>query len=230
MFIMNNTIMAIAAGIGLIGFAVFLGKLRGHDSIESEGWAGLFGTTGLILTIMGAAVTIAWPYGVGETAYANIAFGEPSLVFGVICLFTSVYLWRNRTLFAGPTKESAAHVVRAMKPAGILVFVTGLMMAALAISWLRYQLGAAPSFEPISGLFSNYPWFEASFLFLLWGVVAAGCLLFPLGLKKATGSVMKTVIVLWMIGGIVFSLFGAMNFYTHIGDFYNTVHGTHYRI
>lgn len=30
----------------------------------------------------------------------------------------------------------------------------------------------------------------------------------------------------WVVGGVVLLLFGAMNFYTHIGMYYNLEHGT----
>jgi hypothetical protein len=32
----------------------------------------------------------------------------------------------------------------------------------------------------------------------------------------------------WVVGGVVFLLFGAMNFYTHIGMYFNIAHGTSY--
>jgi hypothetical protein len=33
----------------------------------------------------------------------------------------------------------------------------------------------------------------------------------------------------WVVGGVVLLLFGAMNFYTHIGMYYNIEHGTNHR-
>ena len=227
--IVNNTLIAIAAGAGLIGFALFLDKLRKRNGIESEGWAALFGATGLVLTVLGFATSITWPYGPGFE-YASIAFGEPAAAFGVLLLFAAVYLWRNKALFEGSTKNATEHAVRALKPVSIFIFISGLMMTALAIMWVRFQLGSAPKEEPISGLFHDMPLFEAVFLGALWGVVALGCLLFPMGLKKLRSGVMTTVITSWLIGGAVFALFGAMNFYTHIGMFTNINQKTEYRI
>lgn len=228
-----NTLIAIAAGAGLIGFALFLRSVRRNVAIESEGWAAFMAVVGTLLTVLGFATTVTWPYGGNGLEYANIAFGEPAAAFGVLLLFAAVYLWRNRDLFAAhgaaEVRRSQQHLVRALKPVSIFVFITGLMMAALAITWVRFQLGAAPEFEPISGLFHEYPWFEAGFLGALWGVVALGALLFPMALRNLKGKLMTVVVTAFMIGGIVFALFGAMNFYTHIGMYTNLSKGTEYR-
>ena len=55
-------------------------------------------------------------------------------------------------------------------------------MAVLAITFVRFQLGAAPPEEPISGRFGHLPILEALFLGGLWGVVAVGALLFAIAL------------------------------------------------
>lgn len=226
--IVNNTLIAIAAGAGLIGIALFLRALRSNKPVNSEGWAGLFGVVGLILAVLGFATSITWPYGAGFE-YASIAFGEPAAAFGALSLFASVYLWRNRALFASTSKEARAEVIGALKPVSIFVFIVGLAMLALAFAWVRFQLGAAPEFEPISGNFHDHPWLEAAFLGGLWGIVALGCLLFPFAVKNLKSSVANIAIYALLAGGVVFGLFGAMNFYTHIGMYTNVNKGTHYK-
>lgn len=226
--IVNNTLIAIAAGAGLIGVALFLRLLRNNKPINSEGWAGFFGVVGLILAVLGLATCITWPYGPGFE-YASIAFGEPAAAFGALSLFASVYLWRNRTLFASTSQDARTEVVKALKPASIFIFVLGLAMTGLAFAWVRFRLGAAPEFEPISGNFAHLPWLEAAFLGGLWGIVALGCLLFPFAVKNLKKSVAAVTIYALLLGGIVFSLFGAMNFYTHIGMYTNINKGTHYK-
>jgi uncharacterized membrane protein len=52
--------------------------------------------------------------------------------------------------------------------------------------------------------------------------------LFPLALKTLSSrgdpsKITRVVGVLWMVTGILFLLFGAMNFYTHIGLIINTM-------
>lgn len=227
--IVNNTLIAITAGAGLIGFALLLRELRKNHRIASEGWAAFFGVTGLILSVLGLATCIMWPYGGDGFEYANIAFGEPAAAFGALLLFAAVYLWRNKAVFDASAKSGREHSLRAFKPVSIFVFVSGLMMLSLAISWVRFELGAAPEVEPISGRFHEYPWLEAGLLGGMWGIIAVGCLLFPFALRNIKSKLMSTVITAWLIGGIAFSLFGAMNFYTHIGMYTNISQGTEYR-
>ena len=231
--IVYNTLIAISAGAGLVGFALFLRTLRRAEPIDSEAWAGFFAVVGTLLAALGLHTSLTWPYGEGGFEYANIAFGEPPAAFGVLLLFAAVYLWRNRASFAETSVAAIKHiqtqVVNAFKPISIFVFVCGLMMAALTVSWVRYQLGAAPEVEPISGLFHDMPWVEAGFLGGLWGVVTVGLLLFPFALRNLKGKLMSTVIWTLLAGGVVFSLFGAMNFYTHIGMYTNINQGTEYR-
>lgn len=228
--IVYNTLTAIAAGAGLVGFAVFLWYLRKGKAIDSEAWAGFFAVVGTLMTALGLHTAMTWPYGEGEFEYANIAFGEPPAAFGVMMLFAAVYMWRNRSVFETVTVANVKKIVNALKPVSIFVFVSGLMMLALSISWVRFQLGAAPEIEPISGLFHDMPWVEAGFLGGLWGIVTVGLLLFPWALRNIRGKVAGVVIATLLAGGVVFSLFGAMNFYTHIGMYTNINKGTEYRI
>lgn len=231
--IVYNTLIAIAAGAGLVGFALFLRAVRQREAIDSEGWAGFFAVTGTLLAVLGIHTSTTWPYGEGGFEYANIAFGEPPAAFGVMLLFAAVYLWRNRAVFADSSaaglKKMQDQVVSALKPVSIFVFVSGLMMAALTVSWVRFQLGAAPEVEPISGLFHDMPWVEAGFLGGLWGLVTVGLVLFPFALRNLGGKLMSVVIWTLLAGGVVFGLFGAMNFYTHIGMYTNINTGSEYR-
>jgi uncharacterized membrane protein len=220
---MYNTLVGVAAGIGLIGVAKLLRKLYKQEQVSADGWALLFAPTGFILTVLGFAITITWPYRVPGTFDANILFGEPAVAFGLLLLTASFYLWHER---AG---LDFAKVSRVLKPVSIYVFGLGLVMAACAISWLRYKLGSAPPTEPITGNFSGYPLLESSFLFVLYGLVALGALLFPLLTKAKNLNVVKLIYWLWLIAGIVFLLFSAMNYYTHIGDLQNSTMHTHYK-
>lgn len=232
--IVYNEIIALTVGIGLIGTVLFGRMILRNRMPDSEGWAGFFGITGVIMTVLGIATSITWPYGAGGFEYANIQFGQPAVAFGLLSLFWAIYLWRHRAMFANTTaagtKVMRENVMRALRPMSLFVFATGLMMAALAISWLRYQLGAAPEIEPISGLAHAYPILESIFLFGLWALVAVGALVFPFAVKSLSKVTLKTVFITWMIAGVVFLLFGAMNFYTHIGMYTNAAHGTEYRI
>ncbi len=224
--IVYNELIAITAGAGLLGFAAFLADLVRNKRINSEGWAGFFGVTGVVLLVLGLHTTVTWPYGGEGFEYANIAFGQPAAGFGALLLLAAVYLWRHRALFEGDVDAANASAIAALKPAGIFVGALGLGMAVLAISFVRFQLGAAPPEEPISGRFGHLPILEALFLGGLWGTVAAGALLFAIALWTNRPHLLRWAVWAWVIGGVVFLLFGAMNFYTHIGMYYNIAEGT----
>ena len=227
--VVYNELVAITAGAGLLGFSWFLSLVIRNKRVESEGWAGFFGLTGLLLLAMGLHTTVTWPFGGGGFEYANIAFGQPAAAFGALLVFAAVYLWRHRPLFAGDTEEANRTALAGLKPVAIFVGALGLAMAVLAITFVRFQLGAAPPEEPISGRFGHLPILEALFLGGLWGVVALGALLFAIALLTDRPQLLRWAIWAWVVGGVVFMLFGAMNFYTHIGMYYNIAHGTSIR-
>lgn len=227
--VVYNELVAVTAGAGLIGVAAFLSHVVSRKRIESEGWAAFFGVTGLLLFVLGVHTTVTWPFGGEGFEYANIAFGQPAAAFGALLLLAAVYLWRNRALFAGDEVTASESLLSAVKPAGIFVGALGLGMAVLAIAFVRYQLGAAPPEEPISGRFGHLPILEALFLGGLWGIVAVGALLFAIALWTDRPQLLRWVVWAWLIGGIVFLLFGAMNFYTHIGMYHNIEYGTNHR-
>jgi len=227
--VVYNELVAITAGAGLLGFGWFLTHLVRGRRIDSEGWAGFFAVTGLLLLITGLHTTLTWPFGGKGFEYANIAFGQPAAGFGALLLFAAVYLWRHRTLFEGPQETANEVTVRALRPVAVFVGALGLGMAVLAIAFVRYQLGAAPPQEPISGRFGHLPVLEALFLGGLWGVVAVGALLFAAAAVTDRPSLLPWAVRAWVVGGLVLLLFGAMNFYTHIGMYVNIAHGTNYQ-
>lgn len=224
--IVYNELVAVTAGAGLLGFAAFLANLIRNKRIDSEGWAAFFGVTGVLLLVTGLHTTLTWPFGGDGFEYANIAFGQPAAGFGALLVLAAVYLWRHRALFAADSDEANRTALAALKPAGIFVGALGLGMAVLAIAFVRFQLGAAPPEEPISGRFGHLPIIEALFLGGLWGVVALGALLFAFALWTDRPQLLRWAVWAWVVGGVVFLLFGAMNFYTHIGMYQNIANDT----
>ena len=224
--VVYNELVALTAGAGLLGFAWLIASLVRNRPIESEGWAAFFGVTGLLLLALGIHTTVTWPFGGDGFEYANIAFGQPAAGFGALLLFAAVYLWRHRSLFEGDVDVANARALSALKPVAIFVGALGLAMGALAITFVRFQLGAAPPEEPISGRFGHLPILEALFLGGLWGVVAIGALLFAVAMLLDRPQLLRWAVWAWVVGGVVLMLFGAMNFYTHIGMYYNIANGT----
>ena len=89
--------------------------------------------------------------------------------------------------------------------------------------------GAAPPEEPITGRFGHLPWIEALFLGGLWGVIAVGALLFAIAFWARKPGLLRWAYWAILLGGIALLLFGAMNFYTHIGMYTNFAYDTNYR-
>ncbi|MFB4316344.1 DUF981 family protein [Actinomadura sp. 21ATH] len=217
-----NTIMAVAAGAGLL-LVVGLGRrlLNSREPLEPTGWALAFGTLGALLAATGLHMTLTWPLAGQGFPFDNIIFGEPALAFGAMLLAAALFLWkRGDALAAAP--DRVALVARLAGPLSIFVFGMGLACFGIAAAGWTYQLFAAPPEEPISGEFAEYPWLEASFISGLYVLVGIGAVLFPFALRRPANWTTKVIGIVWAIAGIVFLLFGALNYFTHIGLIINT--------
>ena len=225
--VVYNELVAITAGAGLLGFAWFLAHLIRNKRIDSEGWAGFFGVTGLLLLVARTA------------HHGDLALRRRRLRVRQHRLRSTRGRIRRPAAASplctcGANERSSpatsrlpnATALAALKPISIFVGALGLAMAVLAITFVRFQLGAAPPEEPISGRFGHLPILEALFLGGLWGVVAVGALLFAIALLTDRPQLLRWAVWAWIVGGVVFLLFGAMNFYTHIGMYYNIANGT----
>lgn len=236
-----NTIMSVAVGAGLLAMVLLFLDLRKASGVDetserrgllsTDGWAITFGVLGLLLTVTGLHMTLTWPLASGGFAFDNIIFGETSLAFGVLMLGAALYLWRRGTeLRADP--EPLRLAARTARPLSVFIAALGLALFAIAIAGVTYQLFAAPPQEPISGAFADYPMIEATFMSLLFALVGVGAVVFPFAVNsvlrspattKSGGGAVKTVGIVFTIAGVVFVLFGAMNYFTHIGLVVNTM-------
>jgi uncharacterized membrane protein YdcZ (DUF606 family) len=167
MMILYNTIVGLAAGVGMVLVARLFKQLAKSEKVPAEGFALSFGMTGFILTILGITISVMWPY--KTVLHANIMFGEPALAFGVLLAAASFFLWRKHELFDDLSdgnrisEHGIAQIAAVLRPVSVWIFATGLMMASLTVAISYYQLGKAPPQEPISGLFSQ-SWIETAFL------------------------------------------------------------------
>lgn len=238
-----NTIMSVAVGAGLLAVVWFFIDLRRasrgdtvdesakrRNLLSTDGWSITFGVLGLLLSATGLHMTLTWPLASGGFAFDNVIFGETSLAFGVLMLGAAWYLWkRGKDLTAAP--EPLKMAARTARPLSIFIAALGLALFAIAIAGVTYQLFAAPPQEPISGAFAAYPMIEATFMSVLFALVGVGAVVFPFAVNSVlrapsiakAGGAVKTVGIVWTITGIVFVLFGAMNYFTHIGLIVNTM-------
>jgi uncharacterized membrane protein len=227
---MYNTIMAVAVGAALVGIVSFGRQLLSRPAdVSADGWALGFGVPGLILTLTGLHMTLTWPLAGGGVPHGNIIFGETSLGFGVLLLAAALYLWRRGSVAlegADPVRTFA----RVAGPISLFIGFLGLGLFGIAVAGIKYQLFAAPAEEPISGTFANQPLVEAIFLSSLIALVGVGAVLFPFLARALDGptrttapAVVKVTGVVLLISGVAFGLFGAMNFFSHIGLIVNTM-------
>jgi uncharacterized membrane protein len=221
-----NTIMSVAAGAGLLTILMLGRQLSLKRVVSYEGYAVAFGVLGLILTITGAHMTLTWPFA-KYFPFDNIIFGEPSLGFGVLLLGGAVLLWRRRS-GRHTAGDAATDLADAIAPLAIFIIGMGLSLLAIALAGLVFQLFAAPPEEPVSGAFSQWPWVEAIFMSGLFAFVGAGTVLLPFTAarfrerEKPTGLEWATAVLLGL-SGLGFLLFGALNFFTHVGLVINTM-------
>jgi uncharacterized membrane protein len=217
---MYNTLMSVAAGIGLL-LVVALGRqfyLR--RPIVAEGWSAAFAVLGLLLTITGAHMSLTWPLS-SIAPFDNIIFGEPSLAFGVILLAAAAVLWSRRVVLAADSDDAAGDrllfVRRLSSPLSVFAAGLGLGLFGIAAAGWRYTLFAAPPQEPISGSFANHPLLEATFISGLYLLVGIGAVLLPIVLLKMIKPLILAIGACWTVAGLAFTLFGALNYFTHIG-------------
>ncbi|MCX4387111.1 DUF981 domain-containing protein [Micromonospora peucetia] len=224
-----NTIMALAAGAGLLLIVTFGRQLLQRRDIVPEGWAMAFIVPGAILAATGLHMTLTWPLASGGFAFDNIIFGEPALAFGVLMLAIGFVLWRRAPLFASavPDEEAAGdarmrYVRGLIGPMSVFIFGLGLACFAIAAAGWTYTLFAAPPEEPISGQFADYPLVEATFISGLYVLVGVGAVLFPFALRRLQRTLLLIAGWAWGLAGLAFLLFGALNYFTHIGLIVNT--------
>lgn len=221
---MYNTIMAVAAGAALLTLVWFARSLMKNEMLNMRSWAMAFGVPGLILTLTGLHMTLTWPLVL--LPFDNIIFGETSLGFGILLLAAAFYLWR-RSDAIDESGDQLLHLSRAARPLSIFIVGMGLALGAIAFAGLIFQLFAAPAEEPISGAFASTPWVEAIFMSGMFAFVGIGAVLFPFALPKNAQS--RLTPVQWIVGftwglsGLGFFLFGALNYFTHIGLIINTM-------
>lgn len=221
-----NTIMSIAAGAALMSLVRFARALAREKDPLPEAWALTFAVPGFILTVTGTHMSLTWPMA-KYFPFDNIIFGETSLGFGVLLLALAFYLWKRGAAILA-SGDPARHMARIARPTSLFAVGMGLALFGIAVAGVYYQLFAAPREEPISGEFADYPMVEAIFMSGMFATVGLGAVLLPRALRDfaAQAPVTKTqkaVAIAWYLSGLGFLLFGALNFFTHIGLIVNTM-------
>lgn len=221
-----NTVMSIAVGAGLISLVTLLRNIYLKKEINFEAWSLSFLVPGLVLTTTGLHMTLTWPFA-KYFPFDNIIFGETSLAFGILLLVASFYLWKRGSNIIG-ANDPAKHIGTIVGPLSTFIGGMGLALFAIACAGVSFKLFAAPPEEPITGVFAEYPWIEAIGMSGLLALVGVGAVLTPFAVKNfscenSLTKIQKAIFLSWLLSGYSFLLFGALNFYTHIGLIVNTM-------
>lgn len=217
--IIYNTLIGVCAGVALVLVAQLQRRLtRSPASVDRRAWAAAFAVLGAALALLGGLTAVTWPLVVNPPI--NIVFGEPSLLLGLLLLGAAGYLWRSADRPTRPADTT---------PIGLIVFALGLVLAACAVAIGRFNLvGGAPEAEPITGRLHDLPWIENTFFVILYGLAALGALLAPAA-KLTDNRAARVMRFAWTTSGVLFLLFSALNYYTHVGLLLNLETGTTYR-
>lgn len=221
-----NTVMAVATGAALLSLASMGKSLLHNTTVNPKGWAMNLFALALILLTTGLHMTVTWPLA-KYFPFDNIIFGEPCLVLGAMLLPIAFYLWQNEKEIIA-SEQRVQLIAANFRHFKYLMIGIGLGMIGIAFAGVIYQLFAAPKEEPISGMFADYPMFEAVCVSLVYAGIGVAAILTPTILEHLIQGKYKTSMVkfgyfLFVLVGWVWLLFGALNYFTHVGLIVNTM-------
>lgn len=123
MFIDFVTLLLLNMTVGLVVLGWFL--LRGLTSEDNKAWAPAFAAPGLIALVFGGIMAVTWPL----PGVFNMAFGEMSVMFGVVYLAAAWALAKGWCL----------------RPVAILALVAGAYAILVGEQIIKLKLTLAPT-------------------------------------------------------------------------------------
>lgn len=202
MVILYNTVMGLAAGTALL-LLVAYARRTSTTSLSQLAWGLTFGLLGAVLTVLAVAMNLTWPL----PGPANIIFGEPSLLFGVVLMIWAALVSRAPAEPGIPTalREAARPVVWLAGLLGVMVITLGITGAAFG------QFRPAPGEWPgVYLVAAGVGWLETVYVVLTFSVAGASALLAAAALDRPRLD-RPTMIALTVAGLLVLGLsFGAL--------------------
>ena len=204
--ILYNTVLGLAAGAALlllVGFARY--GATASDPVRNA-WAWTFGALGGVLTVLGIHLSVTWPL----LGAANIIFGEPSVMFGILLLAAAVIIARtpvnagernisDRTVTHGSSRSLGDRVgelrdvdevfpdelMVALRPVAYVGALSGVMVILLALAGAAFGqiVFRPPSSEFPTGLVAGTG-LEIVYMVLTYGLLGLGAMTLPLGLHN----------------------------------------------
>lgn len=213
--ILYNTLLGVASGAAMVLVAALIRALGQRTQIVTAGWVAAMLALGVVVTFLGAAMAVTWP--LKAKPQANILFGEPTLLLGVLLMVGAWLMWSRSSFFVISDDEDAARLTRLVTPLAWLVSVLGLILLVCAFTIVTLNaIGSAPPQEPISG--SLPAGVENALVGAMYLLAALGTLPAPWVVRDLGGGLAKSASWVLTIGGVLVLLYSAMNYYTHIGE------------
>lgn len=223
-----NTVMGLAAGAAIASLGRIAWALVRITRIDPRGWAINLLVLGFILFPTGLHMTLTWPLAPMGSA-DNIAFGEPTLVLGALCIGLGFYFWRQAAEITG-AQSPLVHVATDLRHLRFLLIGVGLALIAIAAAGPTWHLYTAPPEEPIAGLEAvlGVPYLTTYAISGLWAAIGVIAVFTPFTIDRiAREDGQITRLDLIGIGaltllGIALMLMSAAVYFTHIGMVLNT--------
>lgn len=177
MFIDYLTLLLINTVIGLTAAALFL--VRGPDNPNRRTWASVLAASGLIALVFGAAITLTWPFPKSpkfNATFANMAFGEPSVLLGMMLMGTALSVAKGWDL----------------RPMAVFSFFAGLVAVVLGIGILDLQITAKPDLAAAGFILAGAGGILAALALVLDRIKA---------LRYAAAAPLLAAAVIWAITG-----------------------------
>ena len=235
--ILYNTVMGLAAGVALVLLPVFARYGATASQPMRNAWAWTFGVLGGLLTVLGIHLSVTWPL----LGAANLIFGEPSVMFGVLLIATAAIVSRtpiadsaksdlsNQTVTHGSSKSLGEYVAElrevdevfpdelliALRPVAYVGAFSGLMVILLGIGGAVFGeiVFRPPSSEFPAGLVAGTG-LEIVYMVITYGLLGLGAIVLPFGLHDR--SYLTTTGYLLVAAGVLVLFITFISFIGHI--------------
>ena len=220
--ILSNTIMGFAAGVALLLLIPFARYGAHGPQATRRAWAWTFAGLGSILTVFGIHTLVSWPLLGG----ANLIFGDPSVIFGMLLLVASVIIYQTPVdgeedpSSESPIKISGVenmpeNLTVALRPVGYVAAFTGPMLILLAVGGAAFGkiVFRPPPNEFPTGIIAGTG-IEMVYFIITYGILGIGAMLLPIALHNR--SWMKLTAYCFAISAVLLLVVTFASFLGHV--------------
>jgi uncharacterized membrane protein len=225
--ILYNTVIGLAASAAILLLVPFARHGATAPVDVRRAWAWTFGLLGGLLVVTGLHVNFEWPL----LGAANIIFGEPALIFGVLLLAAAVIIYRTDVSEGSDSIETSgddagwralwdaqeipAELAVALRPVAYLGALAGVMV--ILLGWGGAVFGQVvfrpPSAEWPTGIVAGTG-LEIAYMVITYTILGLGAILVPFGLQNQ--SRLRTAGRLLTISGLLLLFITLISFIGHI--------------